>query len=281
MTFIFFKTKKNERSKIITIQKYKKKMSYTKFSSAACGLTIVAHGEIQVYAGNHIKQCLEAACTGSENLHVFRKGLTDNLTSVTSATGTTAQFLASSECRELMSQIPDCVYESSATVPVGIHRKCCAPCFTSDELDLLDDATCSVSESWTVHHPITTGIMFTTIELYTIEDIIDDNGDDTSEQFTLVTTLMDPVSKPKNPTQIFCSGVSEMVINIGRRSDIKMYCHYCHDNVRTKICPCRKRRYCSTECQKADWNDCDHKYDHGHHNRDYSDKNKIKMEEVD
>ena len=241
-------------------------MSYTKFSSAACGMTIVAHGEMQVFSGNHIKQCLDAVCTGSESLHVFCKGLTDD---PTFTRGGTAQFLASPECRALVSQIPDRVYESSATIPVGIDRSC-IEFLSQDDLFFLDCSTCTVSECWTIRHSTTTGIVFTMIELYTI----DDTDDDTVEQFTLVTTTMDPESSRKNPTQTFYSaGDADLsVVNLGRRSDMKMYCYHCYENVRTKICPCRKRRYCSSKCQKADWNEGDHKYDDDHHKSYNSDK---------
>jgi MYND finger len=260
-------------------------MSYTKFSSAMCGLTIVAHGEIKVYSGNHIKQCLDAVCTGSESLHVFRKGLTDLTDDPTLVAGATEQFLTSPECRALMSQIPDSVYESGPTVPVGVHRSCRAPFFAPDELFLLNDCSCTVAECWTVRHPTMTGHMFTTIELYTIDDDIsdmDDTNDNTPEQFTLVTTLMDPESNPKNPTLTFTfySDDSELIVNIGRRSDMKMYCYHCAKNVRTKICPCRKRRYCSSECQKADWNEGDHKYDDDHRKLTKT-TTSSKMDEVD
>ncbi len=233
-------------------------MSYTKFSSAACGMTIVAHGEMQVFSGNHIKQCLDAVCTGSESLHVFCKGLTDD---PTFTRGVTAQFLASPECRALVSQIPDRVYESSATIPVGIDRSC-IEFLSQDDLFFLDCSTCTVSECWTIRHSTTTGIVFTMIELYTI----DDTDDGTVEQFTLVTTTMDPESSSKNPSHTFYSGDAGMVVNIGRRADMKMYCYHCHENVRTKICPCKTRRYCSSECQKADWNE-GHKHAHGKSNK--------------
>ena len=121
---------------------------------------------------------------------------------------------------------------------------------TLDEADSL--YPCTLVESWTLDSTDGKKSMRTIIDLYNITA--------TSEQFTFAirnsTDTTDPLI-----TIVITSGETT-TFNVGRQSEIKMYCYHCHDNIQTKMCTCRKRRFCSSECQKADWYEGGHKLAH-------------------
>jgi hypothetical protein len=243
-------------------------MTFTKFS-ATCGLTIVAHGSMKIYSGDHIKQCLDAVCTSRDTLNVFADGITNDPTLFTNAR---TNYLNIPKVRTVIEKIPARMLQNrgrssnrsrsrsrgqNVLIPFGVLRAS-DPFFT-----LGDDSVypCALLESWLIRHPTTTGVVFTVVELYNIKA--------TSEQFTFSMCILDAAADAKDPFVTKASGESvatdkpgELTFNVGRQSELTMYCVHCHANVHTKTCSCNNRRFCSSECQKADWHEGGHKYDH-------------------
>ncbi len=233
-------------------------MTFTKFS-ATCGLTIVVHGSMKIYAGDRIKHCVDSVWKNRDTLNVFADGVTNDPTLFTNSR---TNYLTVPKIRTLVEKIPPRVLQKrgrrlpNGLIPFGVLR-------ASDPFFTLDDSVypCTLLESWTIQHPKSTGVVFTVIELYNIKA--------TSEKFTFSMCVLDTDADNKDPVVTKASGESlitdkpgELTFNVGRQSELTMYCVHCHANVHTKTCSCKIRRFCSAECQKADWNDGGHKYSH-------------------
>ena len=221
-------------------------MSYTKFS-ATCGMTIVAHGTTTfVYPGNHISQCLEFFCTGTEkSLSVFADGITND-----------PVLLAKMD--EVIPENEPSLVALGDRVPSNVVRRFKDTdqhkiTIKNTDITLLrfdqpnSPYPCTLAESWTIDSTDGGKSVRTVIDMYNITA--------TSEKFTYVVRNFDssnPIIADPITTIVTTSG-KNMTFNMGRSSEIKMYCYHCHDNVRTHMCPCKQRRYCSSQCQKADW----------------------------
>lgn len=245
------KQKNENPHRVVSYTTYNTKMSFTKFS-ATCGLTIVAHGTTKVYEGDRVKQCLDDLCRGTETISAFARGVTDDpkLIRDRSRIHLDPAFIAlinrlSVSIMQRFPQFPEC--------PPVLCRT------AMESLLVLDDDKSKYPSTLVEAWSLDLSDSNTVIELYNITE--------TSEQFTFVMHILGADVHIKDPMIIITHHVNDdptsmfTTTNVGRRSEMRMYCYHCHANVRTKSCPCRKRRYCSPECQKADWH-AGHKFTH-------------------